>query len=293
MILGRRIKEKQLILVSLSFLFSLPFLTAAYFLNSTNSWIICLFYLTFVGTFNFIYSSIYQIRIENGLISIMNLYGKKVIPTSDFKSIDVCYSFLFGSPPYFKFNTKKRGSFKFLDASFKAFFSGFISNNSFTQNLEKEVLNCIKAQEVPSLNNNQNLPKVMKEVENNILKNILNVIDRISDTNFQIQHWHFARVDGKYNSVLLNCLDAIQMLEDMGLLDIEEQEENLFSRRMSQRTYKLITEFSSLINDFRNFDLDTFEMLKDQNWKRIIELAQIIKPLLQNELGLHEDDYLL
>jgi len=131
-VFGQNIKVMQIIILAFCILFCIFAFSAALYSQDNDYFIISIAaFLLFTGI-NWLYSNVYEIRVNETMIICSNLYHRKKFNIAQFDSITTSNKYIppiiifpFPSPPYFVFKIKNEQGFIFLDSSYKAFFSIF------------------------------------------------------------------------------------------------------------------------------------------------------------------------
>ncbi|MBG7611094.1 hypothetical protein IU405_02425 [Polaribacter sp. BAL334] len=138
--------------------------------------------------------------------------------------------------------------------------------------------------------------KNLDESDRNVLLNVLNVLVRISDKKFILNYW--GGIDKNYNSIILDCSDAIETLNDYCFFDLSTKQ-NLgewynYSKLLSNRLIKGLKLISKKIDTFENFNKSPNDLVLDEQWLEIMCLCNKFSKMMEIELGVENSkEYLI
>ena len=113
------------------------------------------------------------------------------------------------------------------------------------------------------------------------------IIDRISDEEFQRSVWGGIGVNA-YHTYVISCLEAIEMLRDENFYKIVESQWD--QTELSKDLHTLMLDFVQQIDNFKEDELPYKDLVLNEAWITIVNLAKQIKKQMGKELNIDAEN---
>ncbi|WP_445456096.1 hypothetical protein [Flavobacterium sp. HNIBRBA15423] len=101
--------------------------------------------------------------------------------------------------------------------------------------------------------------------------NVIDILKKISDINFQKEVW----LEGKYWDWVSSFEEAVNLLEDYDFF-VDVNENNI---RVTENEKKVIENFNDKLMEYESNNIEL--MLSDNNWKNIVNMAYEVSEILK------------
>ncbi|GAL85642.1 hypothetical protein MYP_2871 [Sporocytophaga myxococcoides] len=125
--------------------------------------------------------------------------------------------------------------------------------------------------------------------DKNVLLNVLNVLKRISDENFISNYWGRAR---EGNSIVISCAEAFEILDDFFFFEILKENYGNWKEIVNNLSFQVVNELIVLakqIISYENYEQTAEFLLKDSEWREIMNTSKRVAHMLEKELNVEND----